>query len=400
MKKWLLFAGLLGVGAACFGAGFQLYTEGSAEALGQAGAISGRTNLLSQAWYNPAALAGTQTAGVMAGATFVMIDTEFDSANGSAFDDHMEHHWRDIPHFYYVQPAGDKLAGMLSVNAPYGLITEWERDWIGSPAATYTALSAIYMTPSLAFQATEDFALSAGFNVVIAEADLRAYRGALGIRRLEGDDIGYGYTASAHWQPADDWALGARYQSRVKLTIEGDTTFSEVPLRSSVDADLELPSSVNIGIANHSFEKLHLGLDAVWTEWSSYDQLVYNFGAGYPIPTNPEATPKKWNDVWSVRLGAEYELSDSWVVRGGYVWDQSPVEDDYRAPELPGSDRQMLTAGFGWKGEHLGIDLAYSYLWGKEVSNGAAVDLATGGATAGRYETETHLVAVSAGYRF
>ena len=402
MKKILLFACALTLGSAVFGAGFQLYTEGSAEALGQAGAVSGRTNLLSLAWYNPAALAGTTRAGVMAGSAFVLIDSQFRSDISPTLDASMEAEWRSVPHFYYVQPVRDGMTAMLSVNAPYGLITEWDDGWIGSPAATYTELQAIYITPSLAVKATEDLALSAGFNVVYAAADLQAYRGpTLGIRRLEGDDIGFGYTASAHWQLADDWALGARYQSRVKLTIEGDTMFDNPMVgSSSVNADLELPASFNMGLANHTFEKLYLGLDVVWTEWSTYDQLVYNFGAGYPIPSNPEVTPKYWDDVWSIRLGGEYELSDSWIVRGGFVWDQSPIEENTRAPEMPGSDRQMLMTGLGWKGEHLGLDLAYSYLWGETVANGGSVNLATGGATAGEYDTETHLLAVSASYRF
>ena len=36
-------------------------------------------------------------------------------------------------------------------------------------------------------------------------------------------------------------------------------------------ADLELPSFVNVGIANRSIGDLTLGLDLVWTEWSTYD---------------------------------------------------------------------------------------------------------------------------------
>lgn len=408
--KTIWVMSVLSTGAAVFGAGFQLYTEGSAEALGQAGAISGRTHLTSQAWYNPAALAGTDTARVMAGNTLALIDTEFNSSLNPAWDSDMEEHWRSIPHVYYVQPFRDRLTGTLSVNAPYGLITEWPDRWAGNFVATRTELSAAYITPSLAWQVTEEVSFSAGFNLVRADADLQAGRNLsvitntlpdLGIRKLTGDDIGYGYTASAHWQIHDDWGLGARYQSRVDLKLEGDVEYENNPGPGDhfdMTGKVTLPSSVNVGVANSSFEKVHLGLDVVWSEWSTYDSLVCLFPTN-PYESSPEAISKRWKDVWSIRLGGEYDLNENWVVRGGYVWDESPVEGDTRAPELPGSDRQMLMTGLGWKDGGFGIDLAYSYLWAEKGSTGAEV-AGKAPATAGNYKTTTHLVSLSASYEF
>ncbi|QHI68801.1 OmpP1/FadL family transporter [Tichowtungia aerotolerans] len=402
IKRCLMMAGLLAASGSGFGAGFQLYTEGSAEALGQAGAVSGCTNLTSLAWYNPAALAGSKNTQVMAGNTFALIDTDFNSALNPALDSEMEHHWRSIPHFYTVLPVSDKLTGMLSVNAPYGLVTEWKDSWAGSPAATRTELSTIYTTPALAFKLTDRLSVAAGFNVVYAEADLQAYRGAaLGMRKLTGDDIGYGGTASAHWQVNDDWGVGARYQSRVELKLDGDVEYENNPGlggKFGMTGKVTLPSSVNVGVANSSFEKLRLGLDVVWSEWSTYDALVYVF------PTNPyegpvESNPKRWKDVWSVRIGGEYDLTENWVLRGGYVWDESPVDSATLAPELPGSDRHMLTTGIGWKGERIGIDLAYSFLWAEDCYTGSGV-VSSVPTSAGEYETETHLVALSASYEF
>jgi long-chain fatty acid transport protein len=193
----------------------------------------------------------------------------------------------------------------------------------------------------------------------------------------------------------------------VKLKIEGDVEFDQNPVppgqeKFDGNADLTLPSSVNFGIANHSIRKLHLGLDFVWTEWSTYEELVYEFGTGYPdtpVTPNPEVIPKRWDNVWSVRLGAEYEMTEMWALRAGYVRDHSPVDEATRAPELPGSDRQMLMAGVGWKWRHLGIDAAYTYLWAEKVTTGSEVtDLAP--RSAGEYETDTHLVSLSASYTF
>lgn len=375
--KWsvMMAAGLM-VGSS-LGAGFQLYTEGSAEALGQAGAISGRTNLTSLAWYNPAALAGSARPQIMLGATWASIHTDYSSSGVP--DASMSDGWQVIPYFYYVQPLTDQLTGTLSVNAPYGLITEWSDSWAGAAIATYSDLRTIYITPSIAWKAHEMLSVSAGLNVVDAEADLQR-TGA----RVQGDDMSYGGTVSAHLQPGEDWGFGIRYQSRVKLDISG-TLNGTLP----ASAALELPSSVNLGLANTTMNNLSLGLDLVWTEWSAYEELQI-VAPPAPIP----AVPKDWDDVISIRVGGEYALGESWLLRAGYIWDQSPVPDTTRSPELPGSDRQMVMGGFGWKWNDLVIDAAYSYLWAETAPMGSIYSLP------GEFETTTHLVSLSVGYKF
>jgi long-chain fatty acid transport protein len=411
---WLAVAAIAALSASAPGAGFQLYTEGSAEALGQGGAISGRDDLVSLAWYNPAALAGAEQPSIMAGSTFVKIKASFDSALSPLLDASAVDDWHAVPHFYYVQPVSGDWTALLSVNAPYGLVTEWPDGWAGSIAAVYSELKTIYTTPSLAYRINDRVAISAGLNVVYAAARLTASRdfSALpgpdfGEREVRGDDFGCGYTASAHWNIADEWAAGARFQSRVKVNLEGEVEFDLNPLSPGStefdgSAELILPASVNIGVVNKSLRSLQLGFDLVWSEWSSYDALIYEFGAGYPVTAltpNPEVVPKRWDNVWSTRLGGEYELNETWALRAGYVWDQSPAPNETRAPELPDADRQMVMAGVGWKGNNMGVDLAYSYLWAKKSTTGAEV-VALVPTTAGEYEGETHLVALSVSYAF
>ncbi len=398
------------VSSSVLGAGFQLYTEGSAEALGQGGAISGRDDLTSLAWYNPSARAGAERPAIMAGSALVSIHTDFSSSLSSAYDDSMSEQWRAIPHLYCVLPISGDLSALLAVNAPYGLITEWPGDWAGGIAAIYSDFSAIYTTPSLAYRINDRLSASAGFNVVYADAKLTASRDLtaaslpdFGVRTVQGDDVAYGYTASIHGNLSRDWSAGARFQSRVKVKLDGSVALQKNPVPPNETsfpgrAVIELPSSVSLGLANHSFERLQVGFDIIWTEWSSYDHLTYMFGAGYPL-TNPEVNSKRWEDVWSTRLGGEYQLCRDWVVRAGYVWDKSPVPNSTRAPELPGSDRQMAMAGLGWRKDNVSIDLAYSFLWADKAQTGSEVVSRVPG-TAGTYDTTTQLIGLSVGYIF
>ena len=302
------------------------------------------------------------------------------------FDD-----WRSIPHLYYIQPISAEWTAMLSVNAPYGLITEWPSGWVGNGIATYSELQAIYATPSVAYRVNEKLALSGGFNIVSADAQLSSITN-LGVnveKTLTGDDLGYGYTASCHYQALDDWAVGIRYQSRVELTLKGNITLGPpANVGGSGSVDLTIPSTVNFGISNTSIKDLTIGVDCIWTEWSTYDRLAIRTGGG------TTTIPKNWDNVWSIRVGGEYALGESWALRAGYVWDQSPVPDSTRAPEMPGSDRQMVMAGLGWKWKHIGIDVAYSYLWAERVDMGTIYPLP------GTFETTSHFLALSASYAF
>ncbi len=397
IKTQWIGAAMCLVAGTTLGAGFQLYTEGSAEALGQAAAISGRADLASLAWYNPAGLAGAKETTVMAGDSIAQLLTDFTSAYGATNNASMSDEWRHIPHFYYVQPLADGLTFTLSVNAPYGLITEWSKKWVGKETATYSDLSAMYVMPSMAFQATEKLAFSGGLSIVHAEAKLMTINTDYGIdldETLKGDDVGAGMMLAMQYKFSDDWALGARYQSKVALTLEGDLGLPP-PASVSLDAsaDLTLPASLNVGLANTSIENLSVGLDFVWTEWSSYDKLeVYT-------PLGTASVNKSWEDVWSIRLGGEYELTENVALRCGAVWDQSPIPDATVAPEMPDSNRYMATAGIGWTMDNIGIDLAYSYLWAAAVKSGWET-VAEDPGTDGEYETTTHIVALSGSYSF
>jgi len=392
-------------------AGFQLYTEGSAEALGQAAAISGRTNLVSLAWYNPSALAGTGQPQVMAGAVAASIRTDFNSDSGSSADRSMADDWRLIPHFYAVHPLGPDWTATLSVNAPFGLITEWPDGWAGSPIALYSELSTIYTTPSLIYRVKDAVSVSAGLNVVYADARLTADRDLsvvslpdLGRRTIAGDDLALGYTVSGHAQ-SGDWGLGLRFQSRVKIRPEGTIRYDNDPgpgREFDADGAADLPASVNFGIVNGSLRKVTLGFDIVWTEWKSYDELVFTFPDN-PYEASPEVIPKLWRNAFSFRFGADCVLNDSWSLRAGYVFDESPVNKDTLAPELPDADRHMLMVGAGWKRRHIGIDAAYSYVHADSSRTGSGVVNANPPLTlgaAGTYHSAAHLFALSVSYLF
>ena len=91
-----------------------------------AGEVSARRDLLSNTWYNPAALAGSEKKGLTLGLTFVAPSYTYD-AGGPGGEQKLEQDLHGLPHLNYVHPLSEKWTAMLSMNVPYGMGTEWDK---------------------------------------------------------------------------------------------------------------------------------------------------------------------------------------------------------------------------------------------------------------------------------
>jgi long-chain fatty acid transport protein len=60
-------------------------------------------------------------------------------------------------------------------------------------------------------------------------------------------------------------------------------------------------------------------------------------------------TGANWHDTIFASLGLEYLLDESWKVRGGAGYDQSPIPDATRNPRIPDADRVWLAAGAAYQ---------------------------------------------------
>ena len=62
-------------------------------------------------------------------------------------------------------------------------------------------------------------------------------------------------------------------------------------------------------------------------------------------------------------LGAEYDVSDKLTLRAGTMFDESPINDDFRGFRVPDGDRTWLSAGLSYDVGHFTANLSYAHLW-------------------------------------
>ena len=121
------------------------------------------------------------------------------------------------------------------------------------------------------------------------------------------------------------------------------------------------------------FQTVHPRVDllgsVVFTGWSVYktielDNIAAISEEGGSALVNL-TTSQDFRDTWRAALGANYHISDVWMMRIGGGYDQTPTVKVARDIRLPDSDRWALSVGthYQWF-SNIGIDAGYTYLFG------------------------------------
>ncbi|MEL7028169.1 MAG: outer membrane protein transport protein, partial [Pseudomonadota bacterium] len=167
-------------GGAANAAGFGVY-EFNAEAIGSAYATATATRASDYMFYNPAAIGGLDK--VEACATFTAIlpnsGTRVDPSTtvfatpiggeqvvGGAVSEAF------VPALSFAAPITDDFAVGLAVHAPWGLQTEYPRDWAGRYYAVHTELMTLNINPVAAYNVTDDVTVAVGLQAQYAEGRL------------------------------------------------------------------------------------------------------------------------------------------------------------------------------------------------------------------------------------
>jgi long-chain fatty acid transport protein len=346
--------------------GFQLNEHG-ARAMGLGGAFAARAYDPSAMYFNPAGL-GFQTMNqIMAGTTLIMPDVSFYGPyqfNSNAKTEMVSQLFTPI-NLYATYHLSDDLHFGIGVNNPYGLGTKWPEDWAGKFITTQIELQSFFVTPTVAYRLSEDLSVGIGVNYVFGDVSIKSVVSdpfdPHAKTTLSLDASAFGFNAGILYKATADISVGASYRSSVKLDATGTADFA--PARSvypkgDVASSITLPATGYFGVAWTASENLVVEADYQYVGWSSYDELVIDFKAdGSTI-----AQPKKYEDTYILRAGAEYTM-DGMQLRAGYFYDHSPVQTKYVDPMLPDANRNGFNIGIGYTlTNSISVDAAYLLL--------------------------------------
>mgnify|MGYP000262405529 CR=1 FL=1 len=422
--QWNRFASALTAGAlftlastSLHGAGFILQ-EQSVSGLG-VGFASGAAGLddNSSMYFNPATMSlvpGQQVTGAL---HIIMPEAEFKN-NGSlsAFNgvsgvptqgpNDTSDKIAVVPNVYYSAQVTDQLHLGVGISTPYGLATSYEEGWVGRHVALETDLLTINTNFAASYKISEKFVIGGGISVLYADAllsnaidfgalylqamnagtipptettlaiaqDVQANLGGTkydGSIELTGDDFGYGWNIGALFMPSESTRIGFHYRSNVKLTIDGDADFTVGALDAFFGGrfsdqggmvDINLPDTAQVSVHQYLTPQWAVMADLFHTWWSKFDKLDIAFEDGN-LPNN--VIPENWDNAWRYSIGTTYDLNESWQLRAGLVYDESPVPDAaHRSPRIPDEDRVWISLGFGYRiNDSFDLNVAYVHIF-------------------------------------
>jgi long-chain fatty acid transport protein len=330
---------------------------------------------------NPAGMARIKREQISGGIALIHAKTDIDNASGSTpgSNDGDMVPFIGAPMGYYVKPLDDNWSFGLGLYVPFGLVTDYERNFQGRYHGDRSEVRVITLQPTLSYRVNEH--LSIGFGPTLNRIDgelTSAVNNPIpgagdGKVEIKGDDTALGYNLGVLFEITPQTRFGLTYHSKVDYRLKGDTTVSGPGFvfgssAGSYDASLELttPESVNLSVTHELNADWTLYAGSTWTRWSRLEEIrADNKGVGGLLggALTSISEPQNWHDTWAHAVGAAYKLNRQWTLRAGLAVDQSPTNNADRSPRIPTGDRTILSLGAAWSpNEDMTVDLAYSYL--------------------------------------
>jgi long-chain fatty acid transport protein len=375
--------------------------------MAQGGAFAARASDGSAIYFNPAGLGFQTQASLYLGVTAITPAGNFlgprqkDPNEKTTF---VSHTFTPI-NVYGIVPVMDRLVVGIGVNNPYGLGTEWPKDWAGKFLTTKVDLKTFFLSPTVAYRLLDNLSVGAGFNVVTGSVLLERAVAVTSVALPEPPRVsismgasGVGFNAGLMFKPLPDISIGASYRSSVKVDASGNASFTPnyVALalpNGDVATTLTLPATGFVGVAYTGIKNLELEADYQYIGWSSYNELTIQFKANNTTSTSP----KNYENTYMLRFGAEYSL-DAFHVRAGYVYDHTPVKDAYVEPLLPDANRNGYCLGAGYDvTPDFSVEAAYMFLKFKQRD---VVNSIPENSFDGTYTTYVDLIGVNMAFRF
>lgn len=420
--------------SAAFAAGFQL-TEQSSLGLGRAYAGAGIVgDDLSAVHYNPAGMTLLPGTRFQAGGVWIDVDAPIKTANDS---ENGRLKGQIIPAGYTTHQVNDSLWLGFGMTVPFGMGTQYSKDWEGTSRGNESMILTFDMNPSFAWKVSEFISVGGGVSVQYAKAKLglgldagMLNSAAAGIHagnaKLEADSWDWGYNLGVMISPTEKLRFGLSYRSSIEHNAEGDMKFSNMTgmlkdldgFTFSSKATVETPDTVMLTGTWEATDSLRLSGLVRWANWSNFKNLVVDNElpasvAGKIGQVSPNAVGKiakheiqnDWEDTWLFSVGADYAVNSNWTVRGGIAYEKDPIADQTkRMAVIPDTDRLWLTLGSTYKyNDQLQFDVGAAYLRGignKDLYYPTNADGKPSIAKAEYDSLDAYLVGVQMQYRF
>ena len=383
LKNKVLALGILcalGLPQAVGAEGFAI-NEWSAEGVAMGGARMFAEGDAANVAYNPASITKVDGEAFKVSATYLSPHGEYDlyGENDKLLESgHNRVHFGFAPGSYYVKKLNDNDWFGIGAFSRFAMVSEFERNSQVSTNAFVSRLDGVSITPTFAHKFDNKWSAAVGAEInyvrlTMEKNTLWANDNPITPTHTKGESYALGWNAAANYAFDDKNEIGIVYRSRIKHSMEADFNAYNVvnPYNNSQylgnfsgDAygEVTLPDSWHIGY-NHKFnDKTRVELNAVRTNWSTYDALNINVTNAGPVHSGMHASPKNWEDGWRYAIGIEHKLSDKYTVMAGYAYDESSIPYHGGDFMVPTGNRRTYSIGARYNDKDQTVALALGWM--------------------------------------
>lgn len=335
-----------------------------ARAQGMAGASTALASDYAATYYNPGGLILSRHLNLSAGFSFADYQLRFDSQRGGDRLDRGAERIPDLSAFTLgisktiPVDVPDRLAFGLGLFLPTrGIVNLNSNADAGIPEwfRYGERQDRIHVLPAFAVKVTDWLSFGAGGSVFVDGTGRTTISAGVTSPvqpefrlKLKPDA---GAVVGALLQPAPWLSFGVTYRSEISFKLD----FPAEALVQGISIPLRLetitfftPHQVQVGAAVNLTDRLLLALDLGWSQWSAYDDAFLVVSS--PVAAVPQRVSAGLDDVYSVRLGAEGQVTDLLALRGGYAFRSSTTGSQPGPTNLVDTEKHVFTvgAGFSW----------------------------------------------------
>lgn len=303
---------------------------------------------------------------------------------------------------YSVSP---KLKLGFAFTGNFGAPLDYDDDWVGRYYVQEATILGLSFVPSIAYKVTDQLSVGASlvamrgiYNNQVAVNNIIGPDGQL---RLEDKTWGFGFNLGLLYEFTPRTRLGITYNSQLDLNFEAPFEFSGISpglnallnarglLNATLDLEITVPQQVMASVFHQLNDDWALLASFGWQQWSEFGQIQI----GIADSTNPTSltTNLDFKDTYHGALGAQYRVSDTWLLNFGVAYDSGFQSSSNVSPLLPVNSAWR----FGVGGEHqlsktafVGVAAEYLYGGTLDVNLQSAAPVALGGRgnVVGEYE--------------
>ena len=308
-----------------------------------------------------------------------------------------------IPQLFMVHRWKEDIYLSLSITAPWGLASDYDKQWIGNTIATHSYLFTTDINPSLAYVVNDWLTIAGGISAQYGYCRLtQQLPMGMGRVKMSGDDWSVGGNIGFTIKYAEDGRFGFQWRSAVDYTLKGDSESQMPYLNGPITADMHMPHTFTFGVYQRlrgALKEFAVMADYSYIMWSCFEDLTVK---GLPVPVSE---PMDWENTSRVSLGIHYypDFNEDLTLRFGVCYDESPVHSTAtRTARIPCFDRFWFSTGVGYKLGDISLDVAYSYI---TCFGNSSIDRTDAYGThlthlSGDYAAHIHVIGVQVGCKF